>query len=126
MARVLRDARPAVVSDLIAAPDADGRALERFAAAWDMPVPVTLAEYRDAVESGGLHVADLLDVSAHSVGRFRPWTGMFLGLVEGPADGLVRRTLARYDLSHDTIIEQVRAAHEALPDLRHVVVTARA
>lgn len=126
VARVLRDGSPAVVSDLVAAPDADEAALERFAAAWDMPAPAALADYRDAVTAGGLDVADVLDVSAHSVDRFRTWTGLFLRLVEGPADAVVRRALARYDLSRDAIVRQVRAAHDALPDLRHVVVTARA
>lgn len=117
-----------VVTDLFVASDyADEahRAVARFADAWDMPVPATRGDYEDALAVAGFDVCASVDVSAHSVGRFRRWTTLALWLARGPLGGAVDALLDRGGLDAQTVREQVRLAHEALPWLRHGVVVAR-
>ncbi|MFB6164724.1 MAG: class I SAM-dependent methyltransferase [Haloarculaceae archaeon] len=126
-ARVLEPGGVVAVSDLVVVADAgvDGRrAVERFAAAWDMPVPASVAQYRDWFGDAGLAVRRVEDVTANSVGRFRKWSTAFLRLADGPARPALARLFARFDLDLETVRTQVRRAHAALPHLRHVIVVA--
>jgi len=117
----------AVFSDLVARPsttDRERRRLDRFADAWDMPPLSTLAGYERALVGAGFSVRAVTDVTPNSVGRFRRWTTLYLGLSAGPAGPLLDRLLREYGLDPPTMDGQIRAAHEALPSLRHVIVVA--
>ncbi|WP_251341769.1 class I SAM-dependent methyltransferase [Haloplanus halophilus] len=127
LARVLEPDGVAVCSDLVARSDlddADRAAVDAFADAWDMPPLPTVDAYRAAVDGAGLTVRSVEDLTANSVGRFRRWTTLYLGLA-GAFDGRpLAALLRRFGLDPSAVTEQVRRAHEALPDLRHVVVVA--
>jgi MPBQ/MSBQ methyltransferase len=128
VARVLAPGGWLAVADLLAAeetgPEADA-ALSAFADAWDMAPPVTGSTYREALRSAGFTVEAVEDVSANSTARFRKWSRAFLALAEAPTGGVLRRLLRRWDVDPEAAIAQVRAAHRALPHLRHEVVYAR-
>jgi len=129
LSRVLEDRGALVVSDLVAGPNLDAAArerIDRFAEAWDMARPATTAAYREQCREAGLRVLAIEDLTANSVGRFRTWSGLFLGLLASPAGPLLRGLLRRLELDPATVRRQVRQAHEALPHLGHVLVTARA
>lgn len=127
VARTLRPGGVVAISDLLAVePEADAAVrLDTFAEAWDMPALVRRDQYVDTLERSGLVVGTVRDLSPHSVGRFRRWTRLYLALADR-APGLVATGLRRWDLDADRITEQVRAAHGALPHLRHVLVYASA
>lgn len=116
-----------VVSDLVvrSADDVDRQTLRAFAEAWDMPVPATVREYRGMFEDAGLDLRTVEGITRHSVGRFRKWTTLFLGVLGGPVRPLLVALLRWYGLDPDTIQKQVRRAHDALPDLRHAIFVAR-
>lgn len=123
LARVLAPRGVCVVSDLLAVPGVvDERALARFQDAWDMPPLWTRHAYREAIESADLSVPLITDISAYSVRRFRAWTRRFLVVADGPLGRLLERTLVHLGIDPETVVEQVRAAHDALPALRHVLV----
>lgn len=117
-----------VLSDLVARSSPDGSdrsALRRFADAWDMPSPGTVPEYEAALADAGFDVRETADISAHSVGRFRTWTTLFLGLRATPLGRVVDRLLRRRGIDPTAVGDQVERAHEALPSLSHVLLVAR-
>ncbi|MFC3960267.1 class I SAM-dependent methyltransferase [Halovivax cerinus] len=123
LARVLEPRGVCVVSDLLVARGiVDDRALDRFRTAWGMPRLWTRHAYREAIEAADLAAPLITDISAHSVRRFRTWTRRFLAVADGPLGRALERTLVHRGLDPETVIEQVRAAHDALPALRHVLV----
>ena len=127
LARTVRPGGVVAVSDLLVDPDPNDAATDRvtaFAEAWDMPGIAPVDRYVEWLASAGLVVDEIRDLSPHSVDRFHKWTRLYLGLVER-APGQARRVLGRWDLDADRITAQVRAAHDALPYLRHVLVYAR-
>lgn len=123
--RALAEDGVVLCSDLVAAAGADRDRLARFGEAWDMPPPPSVEQYRSTVADAGLRIDRLSDLTPNSVGRLRTWTRLFLTLDRGPAASLIEGLLARRDIDPGTVRTQVRAAHEALPDLRHVLVVAR-
>lgn len=115
-------------ADLLADPDAGPEAREplaAFADAWDVAMPVPAATSRDRMRDAGFTVETVRDVTAGSTARFRKWARAFLALADGPTGGALRRLLARWEVHADAAVAQVRAAHRALPYLRHQVVYAR-
>lgn len=119
----------AVLSDLVIRPEvseADRNAVAAFADAWDMPPLVTVEKYRRLLDDTDFDVRAVVDISSHSVGRFRKWTTLYLTLVGSPLRKPLVRWLDANDLDVAVITDQVRSAHEALPHLRHVLVTATA
>jgi len=123
LARVLAPRGSGVVSDLLVAPGVvDDRTLARFRDAWDMPPLWTRHAYREAIEAADLSAPLITDISAYSVRRFRAWTRRFLVVADGPLGRLLERTLVHLGIDPETVIEQVRAAHDTLPALRHVLV----
>lgn len=125
IADVLEPGGVIVVTDLLRAPDADSAAVDAFADAWDMPPLDTIEAYEAWVSDVDLELDGVEDISAHSVGRFRRWTTPFLWLVDGPLGGPIEQAMARYGLDPAVVLDQVRRAHRALPDLRHVLLVAR-
>lgn len=125
ISRVLSDGGVGVVSDLVVDPGAGvpAGALDRFSRAWDMPRLRGRGEYQSALESGGLRLRRATDLTDNSVGRFRKWSRLYLALADGPTSGAVRIALRRGGLDPEVVTEQVRAAHAALPALRHVLVS---
>ncbi|MEF8779110.1 MAG: class I SAM-dependent methyltransferase [Haloferacaceae archaeon] len=125
IARVLAEGGVGAVSDLVVDPDADASdgTLGRFARAWDMPRLRRRDEYRSAIDATRLRTCGTIDLTDNSVGRFRKWSRLYLALAEGPAGGALAAGLRRGGLDPEVVTEQVRAAHEALPALRHVLVT---
>jgi len=123
LARVLAPRGSGVVSDLLVAPGVvDDRTLARFRDAWDMPPLWTRHAYREAIEAADLSAPLITDISAYSVRRFRAWTRRYLAIADGPLGRLLERTLVHLGIDPEMVIEQVRAAHDALPALRHVLV----
>jgi SAM-dependent methyltransferase len=117
------------LSDLVVRPDAseaERRRVDAFAEAWDMPPLGTVDEYARALGDADLRLVERRDVTPHSVGRFRTWTTLFLGVVEGPLGGPVDRLLRWYGLDPPAVLRQIERAHRALPSLRHVLLVARA
>lgn len=128
VARVLRPGGVVAVSDLLVESGVDdtGRdAVDAFAEAWDMSQIVPVEQYLNGVAAAGLAVEAVRDMTPNSVGRFRTWTRLYL-TIAGRRPRLVDSALGRWDLDADRITRQVRAAHDALPHLRHVLVYARA
>ena len=125
LSRVLSDGGIGVVSDLVADRTAGVHedVLEGFGDAWDMPAPRSRDAYLSAMAERGLRVRRVRDLTANSVGRFRKWSGLYLALADGPGGVMLERALRREGLDPDAVTEQVRAAHRALPALRHVLVT---
>lgn len=128
LSRVLEPEGVCVVSDLLvsAETDVDDRVVRRFCNAWDMPPLWTLDTYRDAIEAAGLTPTIATDLTSHSVKRFRKWTSLFLLVADGPFGHVLEELLTYRGLHPETIIDQVRAAHDALPAFRHVLVALRA
>lgn len=127
LARVVRPGGPVVVSDLVVAdplsPD-ERAAVDAFAESWDLARLASVDRYRTWMARAGLVIEAVRDVTANSIGRFRKWTRPYLRLADrGP--GLQVRALDRLGLDPATVTGKVRAAHDALPHLRHVVVRAR-
>ncbi|MFB6072852.1 MAG: class I SAM-dependent methyltransferase [Halobacterium sp.] len=129
LADVLEPGGVLVFTDLVAdrdATDADVRAVDRFAAAWDMPELGSRPGYERALADAGFDVLAVEDLTPHSVGRFRKWTTLFAAVHATPGGGLLDRALERRGLDAATITEQIERAHEALPALEHVLVVAEA
>lgn len=128
VADVLRAGGVLVLSDLVVRSDLTPerrRAVERFADAWDMPTPATVAEHERALADAGFDVVARSDLTPHSVGRFRRYTTVFRSVHATPAGRLLDRVLERSGLDAETVAEQVSRAHDALPGLRHVLLVAR-
>lgn len=128
LADVLEPGGVVVLSDLLVEPgpdDADGRRVDRFADAWDMPAPGSVAAYQRGLDAAGFDVVETADLTAHSVGRFRTWTTAFLGVYDGGLEGVVDRLLTRRGLDPDAVVDQIRSAHAALPSLEHGLFVAR-
>ncbi|WP_251329219.1 class I SAM-dependent methyltransferase [Haloplanus pelagicus] len=127
LARVLEPGGVLVCSDLVAAPtldDAERRTVDAFADAWDMPSLATVDAYERAVDGAGLAVRTVEDLTAHSVGRFRRWTALYLRLASAFGGRPLAACLRRVGLDPAAVTEQIHRAHAALPHLRHVVVVA--
>lgn len=127
-ARVLVDGGWFATADLLAdddAPPGAGGPLEEFASAWDTAPIAGVDAYLDGLRAAGFTVETVEDVTPNSVGRFRKWSWLFLALARGPTAGPVRALLRHWGVDPDAAIAQVRAAHEALAHLRHVIVYAR-
>lgn len=117
-----------VVTDLVRQPGLSAHARDTvaaFADTWDMPSLGTATEYRDRLTDADLDVNAVETLTPHSVGRFRRWSAVFLGLYATPLGGVVDRLLERADLDPESIHEQIRHAHAALPHLEHVLFAAR-
>lgn len=117
-----------VCSDLLALSDPDEterRTVDRFADAWDMPPIGTRPAYERALADAGFDVRAVEDLTPHSVGRFRKWTWAFLQFYDSPAGAVLDRLLERRGFDVETVLEQVRRAHDALPSLRHALFVAR-
>lgn len=125
LARALAPEGVGVLADLVVADDAtpaDRRAVRAFAEAWDMaPIPMW-SDYRGAARSAGFDLVAVRDITPNSVGRFGTWTRCYLGLAD---TGVLEWVLRRWDINAAAIEHKVRTAHEALPALRHLVVTLR-
>lgn len=120
LSRVLAPGGVAVVSDLIADETAPGAGeIPAFADAWDLEPPGTAGEYTQLAADAGLEVVTVEDLTAHSVGRFQGWAGLYLRLVESPVGPLLERWLTAQGLDPTAITTQVRRAHAALPALEH-------
>lgn len=127
-ARVLEPGGWLAVADLLAcgdAPPGAGEALDAFADAWDTAPVVPAGAYRERLQAAGFTVETVEDVTANSTGRFRKWSRAFLALVDGPAGRALRALLRRWGVDVEAAVAQVRAAHRALPYLRHQVVYGR-
>lgn len=128
IARVLEPGGWLAVADLLAregaGPGAEA-ALSAFADAWDMAPIVPADAYRDRLREAGFTVAAVEDLTPNSTGRFRKYSRLALALADGPVGGSVRALLRRWGVDAEAAIGQVRAAHRALPHLRHEVVYAR-
>jgi len=125
-ARVLGGDGVLAVSDLLMAGDGDGSApgaVAAFAEAWDMAPLLIPDRYLDHVERAGFDVGAVRDVTGNSVGRLRAWTKRYLALATR-FEGAVDRLLGRWGVDGRAFTEQVRRAHAALPELRHVIVYA--
>lgn len=118
-----------VLSDLIVADDGDEAAtsdpIEAFASAWDFAPLEPLDRYSDRLNEAGFDVEGVADISRNSVTRFRKWAGLFLALRRSPLGRLLDRLLGRSGIDAEAATEQIRAAFDALPHLRHVIVYAR-
>jgi ubiquinone/menaquinone biosynthesis C-methylase UbiE len=128
LGRVLEPGGVAVCSDLVtvsADDDATRRTVDAFADAWDMPPLLAAGEY-ERVVADTLTVRAVADLTAHSVGRFRAWTSLYLRLLDVLDGRPLDAALRRLDLDPTTVHEQVRRAHAALPHLRHVAIVAGA
>lgn len=126
LSRAVRPGGVVAISDLLGRSDLDDVAAARFdafAESWDMPGIVSVEGYLDDLRASGLVVEEVRDLTPHSVGRFRKWTRLYLTTAER-VPGLVDPALGRWGLDADRIARQVRAAHDALPYLRHVLVYA--
>ena len=123
VARVLEPGGVCIVSDLLAAEatDPEGTTLQTFTNAWDMPPLATSGTYRAALESAGLRLVTETDLSAHSIAGFRKWTALYLAIAESAGRTPLFELFERYGIDPDAMTEQVRAAHDALPSLRHVL-----
>lgn len=122
LARVLAPGGTAVITDLVAteAPAADG-AVGAFASAWDMERPGTVSRYRELIEAAGFELRTVVDLTPHSVGRFRAWSGLYLRVLDSPIGSLLERMLAARGLDPTAIATQIRRAHAALPALGHAL-----
>lgn len=127
LARVLEDdVGVLAVSDLLTRNDPDraaADAVEDFAATWDMASLSSVDRYLTTIEGAGFAIEDVWDITANSTGRFRTWTGLYLALDEHTR-GFIEKLFARWGVDRKSAAEQIRAAHRALPHLRHVVVYA--
>ena len=126
--RVIEPGGVCVISDLLASPESEtgDPALSQFATDWDMPTPWSSDRYLRTIEESDLDVHTVLDLTPNSVGGFKKWTTLFLFVADGPLGGLLDRSLARRGIDPERLVSQVRSAHDALSDLRHVLVTVRA
>lgn len=126
LADVVRSGGIVAISDLVCDPRADASAraaVDAFADGWDMARIPTRREYLDLLEAAEFSIEAVSDLTANSIGRFRTWTRLYLGLV-GRTD-LLDRVFTRWDLDGAAITDRVRLAHDALPALEHVLVYAR-
>lgn len=126
LADVVRTGGVVAVSDLVCDPLAVASAraaVDAFADGWDMSRIPTRPEYLDRFEAAGFSIEAVTDVTANSIGRFRKWTRLYLGLAD--RTDLLDRVFARWDLDGAAITDRVRLAHAALPALEHVLVFAR-
>lgn len=127
LSRVLGQEGVLVASDLVlrsSATDGEQRAVDAFADAWDMPPLLPVDAYERAIAAGGFDVRRIVDVTSHSVGRFRRWTTLYRWLTIGPIGRPFEWLLGLYGLDPAVVDEQIRRAHAALPALRHVIVVA--
>ncbi|WP_233547761.1 MULTISPECIES: class I SAM-dependent methyltransferase [Haloferacaceae] len=128
IADVLTSTGVVVISNLlrrIGGSEQGQRAVERFADEWDMPPLGTEEEYEQMLVDVGFSLQRVEDITASSVGRFRKWTTLFLGLVASPARPLITYLLQQLGLDTSALPPQVRVAHQALPHLKHVVYIGR-
>ncbi|ERG88039.1 MAG: methylase involved in ubiquinone/menaquinone biosynthesis [halophilic archaeon J07HX5] len=120
LSRVLAPTGVAVVSDLVTDEAAPGAAkIPAFADAWDLEPPGTVDEYTQLAADAGLELVTIEDLTAHSVGRFRGWAGLYLRLIKSPVGTLLERWLTAQGLDPTAITTQIRCAHAALPALEH-------
>jgi len=128
--RVTRPGGAVALSDLAvteaAAADPEAMAaVERFTDAWGLAVPTTVATLRERARDAGLLDVTVTDITENSVGRFGVWSSVFLAASAEPLASVERPVLARVGVDLDAVRETVEATRPALPNLRHVVVTAR-
>ena len=124
IARVLRAGGWLIATDLLRRDGPESPAVDAFTDAWDMAPLWTLEAYRHALEDAGLTVESVRELGPNSIDSFRRWTTLYLALARR-FEPLVRRLLEQWGLDFQVVTGQVRAAHEALPRLRHVMVCAR-
>lgn len=127
LARVVTDDGLIAISDLVSQNGLGSpqrAAIDEFAAAWDMPPIPSVDQYQRYLEDAEFEIEIVEDISANSTARFRKWTRLYLGLADHLDSG-VDRLLDYWHLDAETITEQIRLAHAALPSLRHIIVYAR-
>ena len=128
VAEVLEPKGVFVLSDLVMqsnVSETERGFVNSFADAWDMPEIGTIEQYNGALDSTGFTLEAAEDITGHSVGRFRKWTTLYLQVLRSPIGSLFARLLRACGLDPSTITHQVRAAHRALPFLRHVILVAK-
>lgn len=125
--RVLDVGGQAVVTDLLISDEAhvDPAVASRFRQAWSLGPMVDTDAYREVIASADLHIDAWTDLTPHSVGQFRPWTSRYLKLRRGPTSRILDRSFDHLRLDGAAIDEQVEAAHDILPELRHIMVRVR-
>lgn len=109
--------------DVNAPTPVDPMAFEKFSLEWDMPPLRSRATVLSALSDAGFQVHRVVDLTPNSVGHFRKWTRLYLRVANGPAGGLLRRMLQWAGFDPEVVTDQVRAAHDVLPALRHVLVS---
>lgn len=117
-----------VISDLLRRSDCnkrDHQAIATFADAWDMPSLETDDGYRQMLVDAEFILHLVEDITPHSVGRFRKWTPLFLRLFASPIRPFLEHLLRQFGLDSSAVLSQVRAAHQALPRLKHVIYVAQ-
>lgn len=117
-----------VLSDLVMQSDVtetERAFVDSFADAWDMPEIGTIEQYNAALGGADFNLEAAEDITGHSVGRFRNWTTLYLQFLRNPIRSLFERLLRASDLDPSAITEQVKAAHRALPFLRHVILVVK-
>lgn len=123
--RVLDCGGVGVVTDLVADQSAGvgDATIEGFCDAWDMPRLRPREQYLSRIADAGFRVRRVTDLTPHSVGRFRKWSGLYLRLADGPTRDSLSWVLRQGGLDPEAVTAQIRAAHAVLPALRHVLVT---
>lgn len=128
IAEVLTTDGIVVISDLLRRSDCnkpDHQAVATFADAWDMPSLGTDDGYRQMLVEAGFSLHLVEDITPNSVGRFRKWTTLFLRLFASPIRPLLDHLLRQCGLDLSAVISQVRAAHHAIPRLKHAIYVGR-
>lgn len=112
-----------VITDLIVRDDIsiDPASLARFERAWGLAPLRTEGDLRRSIREAGATIDRHYDLSPQSVDRFRQWSGRYLRLARGPTAPVIRGSLERLGLDPSTATDQIEAAHEALPALKHVL-----
>lgn len=124
--RVLEPGGVCVLTDLLVSNEGTtNTSLKRFCEEWEMPPLETTDQYHRSLTTTGFEVVTTADLTDASVGAFRRWTSLFLGVLDSPAGGLLRMAMQRKGIDPDRTRSQVKAAHDILPDLRHVLIAAR-
>ncbi len=127
LARVLKPEGVCVVTDLVRSSIA-GRpesAFADFTEAWGMPSLVTTDEYRTTIRGAGFRVVESTNIGPYSLDKLSKWASLYLAVIDCQIGSLLERGLERAGLDPAVISRQVRAAHRALPGLKHVLMRIR-
>ncbi len=123
--RILAPEGVFVATDLVQSPNSSApeSVIADFAEVWGMAPVVGLDEYRNAIRAAGFRLGDCVDLSPHGLDRLRKWTRLFLAVTDRPVGRVVTRWLDHQGVDPSIVTRQIRAAHRALPALKHVLLT---